>query len=743
MSKKIFIILFFLIISLPVRSEIIKDVIIEGNSRVSNETILIYGNIKKNEDASEIKINQITKDLYSTDFFSEVNIKFKNSILTINLKEYPVVNQLIIIGEKTKRLKEQIIKIIKTKENRSFIKSYFSNDIELIKTLYSSLGYNFTKVEASTKIIDENNLDLVIEIERGDKTKISKISFLGNNNISDKRLGEIVASEENKFWKFLTKNTNLSENIIKLDIRLLINYYKSLGYYDVDINSNFAEIKDSKNAILVYSIDEGTRYTVNKISINLDSVFDNNLFLPLNKSFDKIIGDYYSPFKIKVLLEDVDELIENNNLQFVEHNVEEILENNSINIVLNIFEGEKDLVERINVIGNSITNEDVIRGELLLDEGDPYTNLALEKSVAELKARNIFKDVSYEVITGTSQNLKIINLKVDEKPTGEISAGAGVGTNGGTVAFNIKENNWLGQGKSVGLDFEVDQETLSGTLSYNDPNYNFLGNSVFYALSSQKNDKPDQGYENSIISTSIGTSFEQYKNVDVNLGLSASYDDLETETTASEALKKQSGNYNEIAGNYGISLDNRDRAFRPTKGTLFNFGQTLPVYADKAFIFNYLGANRYKKFSEDVLGSVKLNLSSITGLGSDDVRISKRQTVSSRRLRGFEKNKVGPVDGTDHIGGNYTATLNFDANLPNFLPEDTKTDINLFLDFGNVWGVDYDSSLDDSNKIRSSTGLAANWISPLGPMSFVFSQNLSKADTDKTEFFNFNLGTTF
>ena len=136
-------------------------------------------------------------------------------------------------------------------------------------------------------------------------------------------------------------------------------------------------------------------------------------------------------------------------------------------------------------------------------------------------------------------------------------------------------------------------------------------------------------------------------------------------------------------------------------------------------------------------------MSSITGLGSDDVRISKRQTVSSRRLRGFEKNKVGPVDGTDHIGGNYTATLNFDANLPNFLPEDTKTDINLFLDFGNVWGVDYDSSLDDSNKIRSSTGLAANWISPLGPMTFILSTNISKANTDETESFNFNLGTTF
>ena len=136
-------------------------------------------------------------------------------------------------------------------------------------------------------------------------------------------------------------------------------------------------------------------------------------------------------------------------------------------------------------------------------------------------------------------------------------------------------------------------------------------------------------------------------------------------------------------------------------------------------------------------------MTSVNGLGGDDVRISKRKILSTKRLRGFEKGKVGPVDGSDHIGGNYAAALNFEANLPNLLPESTNTDVGLFLDFGNIWGVDYDGSIDDSNKIRSSTGFAASWRSPLGPMTFILSTNLSKASTDKTESFNFNLGTTF
>ena len=605
------------------------------------------------------------------------------------------------------------------------------------------MGYNFAKVDAKIKEIDTDNLDLLIEIERGEQTKISSIKFIGNKNIRSRRLRDVIASTEDKFWKVISNNSNLSENLINLDRRLLTNYYKSLGYYDVKISSNIAEINKAGNADLVYSIEEGTRYTINKISTNIDEVFDKNLFFPLNKEFKKYIGDYYSPFKIKKLLEELDRLIEYNNLQFVEHNVKEDIKNNSINITLNIFEGPRNLVERINITGNNVTNEDVIRGELILDEGDPFVNLSLEKSIAKIKARNIFNDVTYEINDGSKNNLKIIDINVEERPTGEISAGAGVGTSGGTIAFNIKENNWLGQGKSIGLEIQADEESLIGDFRYTDPNYNFLGNSITYSFLSERNDKPDLGFENSIIAAAIGTSFEQYKDLKVRLGLKASHDDLQTEDSASAALKKQDGTYSELIGNYGFTFDQRDKAFMPTSGSIFTFGQSIPIAADKAFLTNTVSSSFYKSLSENIIGSTKIYLASINGLGGEDVRISKRRGISSSRLRGFEKNKVGPVDGSDHVGGNYVASLNFETNLPNVLPENSNADVGLFLDFGNVWGVDYDSSIDDSNKIRSSTGVTVNWLSPIGPLNFVISQNLSKADTDVTESFTFNLGTTF
>ena len=566
---------------------------------------------------------------------------------------------------------------------------------------------------------------------------------MGNKKVSSRRLRDVIASEENKFWKVISRNTNFTENLLDLDTRLLTNYYKSIGFYDIKINSKFAKIIQSDNADLFFSIEEGDRYTIGKISTNLDSVFDKDIFFPLNKTYNKYIGDYYSPFKIKKILDELDRIISNNNLQFVEHNVQEEIGDKNVNIIINVFEGEKKLVERINIFGNSVTNEDVIRSELILDEGDPYSKLKLEKSISEIKDRRIFKRVDYKVSDGSNDNLKIIEINVEEQPTGEITAGAGVGTDGGMFALGVKENNWLGQGKAVGFDVEVDSESISGTLNYVDPNYDFLGNFIKYSISSETNDKPDQGYENSLTSLSIDTSFEQYKDVFLSLGLSASHDDLRTNSAASSSLQKQKGTYSDITGNYGFVFDNRDRAFMPTSGSIINFGQSIPIHADSAAISNLFSVSKYKSLNENVIGVGKFYFSSINGLSSDDVRLSKRKGLRTKRLRGFEKNRIGPVDSKDHIGGNYSAAVNFEANLPNVLPESTNADISAFLDFGNVWGVDYDSSIDDSNKIRSSTGLIANWMSPIGPMSFVLSQNISKASTDETQSFSFNLGTTF
>ena len=739
--KLIFVISIFNFTAL--KSETVNTVIIDGNKRVSEETVILYGDIKLNEEINENKLNLILKNLYSTEFFEDVELRMDKGTLFVNLKEYPIINQLILVGEPSNRIKNDILKNLKLKQKNSFIKSYLSNDIETIKRLYSSIGYNNSVIETKVKKIDENNFDLVISIERGNITAISSISFIGDKKIRDKRLRDIIASEEDKFYKFISRNTKFTENLINLDIRLLNNYYRSLGYYDVKITSNSAQLNEKGNIDLIYTIDAGTRYRINKIITNADPVFDKKIFFSLNKEYKKYIGDYYSPFKVKKLLEEIDLLIEKNNLQFVEHNVEELIEGDSISIKFNIFEGERILVERVNILGNNVTNESVIRGELLLDEGDPFTNLNLEKSISKIKARNIFNEVTYDIKEGSDKTTKVIDINVEEKPTGEISAGAGVGTNGGSFAFSISENNWLGKGKRVDFALEVDQESLGGTLNYSDPNYNFLGNSINYFISSEENDKPDQGFENSLISAGINTGFEQYKDFFTSLGVVASYDDLRTLSNASSSLKKQSGNFSELAGEYGFKYDKRNRAFMPTSGTILNFKQSLPIYADKNFIDNTISFSGYKSFSEDLIGASKIYISTINGLADDDVRISKRKNLSTQRLRGFQKNKVGPIDSGDHIGGNYVTAVNFEANLPNLLPDSTKMDIGLFLDFGNVWGVDYDSTIDESNEIRSSTGVAASWLSPLGPMTFVLSTNLSKANTDETESFNFNLGTTF
>ena len=741
---KIFFILLFLALFNNSFAETVNKIEINGNKRVSDETIKVYGQIKPlNSNFTDSDINNIIVNLYKTNFFKDINIAIKNKTLVINLVEYPLINQIIIIGEASSGIKKRIKEIISLKEKNSFIRNNLNNDINLIKKLYSSIGYKFANIDSKIKKIDENNFDIAIEVSKGNLTKIKNIFFIGDKIIKERRLRDVIVSEEDKFWKIISKNTKFSENQISLDVRLLNNYYKSLGYYDVEINSAQAEVLNSSDVNLTFSINAGKRFTFNKIETIVDSTFNKSLFFPLENIYKEIVGDYYSPAKITKILKEIDKLIIENNLQFVEHDVVETIANDEISLKFNIREGDKVLIERINIKGNNVTNESVIRSELLLDEGDPLTNLNLDKSIAKLKSRNIFRSVKHEVLPGSKNDLKIIDIFIEEKPTGEISAGAGVGTNGGSLAFNVTENNWLGEGKIVGFNFELSQETLKGQFSYTNPNYDLLGNSVSYNLRNTSNDKPNQGYENSLFAIGASTSFEQFNNVTADLGINLSYDDLRTTSNASDALQKQSGEFTELSASYGFFYDQRDRSFMPTSGSVISFNQSLPIYADKPFIENGVSASFYNSFSENYIGSGKFLMSTITGINDENVRISKRKSLSSKRLRGFEKGKVGPVDEDDHIGGNYTAAVNFDLSLPNFLPESTNTDVSLFLDFGNVWGVDYDDSIDDGSKIRSSTGLSASWISPIGPMTFTLAQNLSKASTDKTESFNFNLGTTF
>ena len=739
---KIYTTLFFFIF-FNLSAEIVQKLEVKGNSRISVETIKVYGEINIGQDYSAFDVNKILKNLYNTNFFEDVKISLDNNILNIAVKEYATVFSVDLQGEKSSTVKNSVLKKLALKEKESFIESRLAQDVILIKKIYGNIGFNFVNVEAKIKKFDDNRVSLVYFLDKGKKTNIAKINFIGDKKIKEKRLRDIIASEEKKFWKFLSRNTFLSNSNIELDKRLLINYYKSVGYYDVQVLSSNAEISQENLTNLTYTINAGTRYRINKISTNVSDVLDKKIFISLQDTFTKVIGKYYSPFNVKKLLDELDILITNNDLQFVEHSVNEILEGESIEIVINIFEGDKKLVEKINIIGNRVTDEAVIRGELLLDEGEPFNNLKLEQSIAKIRSRGLFREVKKKVTDGSKKDQKIIEIEVEEQATGEISAGAGIGTSGGSVEFSVTENNWLGRGINVGVSIAGGKESLTGSLVVVDPNYKFSGNSLNYFVENTTNDKPDSGFKNNIITTGIGTRFEQYRNVYLSPGLKFSFDDLKVDNTASESLKKQKGQFTDLSFSYGISVDNRDKVYAPTNGYISSFNQSLPIYADSPSLFNNYSFSKYQMLTPSAIGAFKFHASTITGLDDKDARLNKRINLSPRKLRGFEKGKVGPIDGEDFVGGNYAMASNFEVSLPNLLPESTKTDVGLFLDFGNIWGVDYDANISDSNKIRSSVGVSTQWLSPIGPMSFVFAQNLSKEKTDITEFFNFSLGTTF
>ena len=733
----------FLLFFFNLSAEVIQKIEVKGNDRISVETIRVYGDIVVGKDYSNFDVNEILKNLYDTNFFEDIKISLSNNVINIIVKEYSIINFIDLQGEKNKSIKKSVLEQLNLQIKESFIESRLSNDIGIIKKIYASIGFNFVNLEAKIEKFDNNRINLIYILDKGKKTNIAKINFLGDKKIKDKRLRDIIVSEEKKFWKILSKNTFLNKSNIELDTRLLINYYKSLGYYDVQVLSSNAEVSEENLTKLTYTINAGTRYRVNKIFTNVSDVLDKKIFSPLQKSYTKIIGKYYSPFTVKKLLDELDILIANNDLQFIEHSVNEIIEGDSIEIKINIFEGRKLLVEKINIIGNTVTDESVIRSELLLDEGDPFNKLKLDQSIARLKSRNIFGEVKHKINDGSKKDLKIIEFDVEEKPTGEISAGAGIGTTGGSFAFNVSENNWLGRGINLTTSINASKETFSGGLQVSNPNYNFSGNSLNYFVSNTSNNKPKSGFKNNIMSTGIGTKFEQYKNVYLSPRLSLAYDDLKVNSTGSKSLKKQEGTFTDLGFGYDVVVDNRDRVYDPTDGYVTSFSQQIPVYADSPYLKNTIAFSKYKTLSPDAIGKFKFYASTINGMGDKDVRISKRETLPSSRLRGFDAGKVGPKDGEDYVGGNYAYASNFEIALPNFLPESTKTDVGLFLDVGNIWHVDYDTNILDSNKIRSTVGINTSFLSPAGPMSFIFSQNLAKASTDVTESFNFRLGTTF
>ena len=379
---------------------------------------------------------------------------------------------------------------------------------------------------------------------------------------------------------------------------------------------------------------------------------------------------------------------------------------------------------------------------LEVDEGDPFNKLLNAKSINNIKARGIFQKVDSKVVDTADGNLKNIEITVEEKATGEILVGAGVGSEGGTAQFSVSENNFLGKGVKLSTGFRISETRLRGNFTVTNPNFNYTDKALFTDIFVTDTDKmADSGYESTNAGFSLGTAFEQYDDFFFSPTFSTKYEELSTNSSASANLKKQKGSYFTTDIGYALNYDKRNQKFQTSDGFQSKFIQKIPIISESDTLLNGYQFDTYHSF-DTTTSSLGLYLRSVTGL-SDDVRISERLNLPRKRLRGFESGKIGPVDAKDHVGGNYAASINFQTNLPFLFPSFQSVDFNYFVDAGNVWGVDYSNAVGDSSHIRSSTGVGLEWFSPIGPFTFTLAQPISKIDTDETQSFQFNIGTTF
>ncbi len=728
-----------------ISAEIIKKIIVDGNERVNVETIKIFGGVSVNDDLNSNDLNDILKKLYKTNFFESVNLSLDNSILKISVIENAIVQNLILQGIDNDNLKKKILEIISVKEKNPFIENKVKNDLQNIKNFLQDVGFYFSSVDILQKENTNNSIDLIFKIDLGDKAFINEIVFLGDKKFKKRKLLNIITSEENKFWKFISNKRLLNKQRIELDKRLLVSFYKNQGYYNVSILDETVQFDDNQNFKVVFNIDSGKKFYFGKFDIDLPTDFEKNYFEKILKKLNNFSGEKYSLKIIEKMLTQIEKIASNKQFEFVNAEIDEKLTDNKIDITIKLLNDQPNIyVKKINIFGNNVTIEDVIRNELIIDEGDPFNKILFQKSINNIKSTNIFKSVDANLEKTDNELEQIINIKVEEKPTGQISAGAGVGTSGASTSFGIQENNFLGKGIILDSNLSLSEETIKGLFSYKKPNFKNTDRDFNLTIESQETDRLDSfGYKSAETGFLVGTKFEQLEDFYIEPTFSVYYETLDTASTASSLLQKQEGDYLDALFSYALQLDRRDQVYQPKDGYVSTFYQSLPLnIEDNQTLVNSYEIKNYYEYFDDLVASVSFFTKAANSFGDDDVRVSDRLYLPSRKLRGFEAGKVGPIDGGDFVGGNYLASFNAASELPIFESLETM-DFSLFYDAANVWGVDYNSKINDSSALRSAVGLGIDWYTPIGPMSFSFTQPISKKTTDKTETFRFSLGTTF
>ncbi len=732
-----------------------SNVVIEGNDRVDATTVLSHAGIGQGQTLTTGQLNDAYQRLVNSGLFEKVELQPQGSTLKIVVKEMPMVSVVDLQGNK--RLKDERLKdLVKSKARNVFNPATAEADAAAIAEAYRTEGRLAASVTPKLIRRSDNRVDLVFEIVEGKVVEVERLSFVGNRAYSDRRLRQVLDTKQAGLLRQIIGRDTFVAERLELDKQLLKDFYLSRGFIDVDVTDATGEISAERDASFVtFTVQEGQQYrigTVNTTS-SVEGV-DAVEFASVQKLRS---GSVYSPALIENNIARMENLALKKGLNFVR--VEPVLTRNeetqTLDIEFVLSKGERVFVERIDIEGNTTTLDQVIRRQFRTAEGDPFNPREIRQAAERIRALGYFGDANVEAAPGAAADQVVVNVDVEEKPTGSLNIGGSYSVGSGAgLTFGFSEDNFLGRGQKVGVDVTTGADTVDSSITFVEPA--LLGRDLklkfgaFYKTSNYA----DAFYDTKQIAISPALEFpisefgrlelryrvfnDAVKNVDPASS---------TILTAEEAIGSPIGS----SIGYSYSYDNKIGGLNPNSRVLLRFSQDFAgVGGDVNYLKSEgLGVLETKILNEEVTLRAIFEGGAVVTTGSYTSRVTDRY-FGNDKIRGFEANGIGPRDLTgpaneDALGGNMFAVARFEADFPLGLPEEYGIKGGAFLDVGSVWGLDdtLGNTIDDSAKLRSAVGLSVLWDTPLGPLRFNFSKALKKETYDKEQSFDLTISTKF
>lgn len=740
------------------QAQSISSIDVTGNQRISRETILTYVTVEPGRRASPIEIDESLKALFATGLFKDVSITTRGNTLIVKVVESPIVNGIAYLGNK-KLDEEQLSGIVLTKARGVFNREQVSADVERIKEAYKAIGRFSVVVKSKIEPLENNRINVVFRIDESKKTGIAKINFVGNNAFGDGRLRNAIATRETGLLAFIQSSDVYDQTRLSADEEQLRRFYFNHGYADFEVISSVIDIDEEKNKFFItITVNEGERYRFGKIDI--DSVLldvDPDEFRPLISTKE---GDVYDARKVERTIEALSLAAAGKGFAFAEVRPRgEQVEDRRINITYAIDQGPRVFVERINILGNNRTREYVIRREFDIAEGDAFNQSLLTRAERRIRNLGIFKSVNVSRARGSAPDRVVLNVNVEEQPTGDISFGVGADLSGGFLTnAAITERNFLGRGQFVRLAAGIGTGNQTYDFGFTEPY--FLGRRISAGFDLFRRDSDDQDSRSFDVSNTGGTiRFGLPITENVTFGVNYTYDiesisDVDLVEAPSSIVLSQ-GDVSTSSIGYNISYNTLDNNQDPTSGINFRFSQEFAgLGGDVSFIKTEARISSYHELNanHEIIGLLRARAGNITGIG-EDVRVLDNFFAGGDLVRGFENRGIGPrdngVSGDDALGGLNFVGVSAEVIFPvPLIPRSIGVKASLFADAGSVFGIDDIAAANlqpgsDEFSIRSSVGIGFIWNSPFGPLRGDFAYVTSDEDFDDRQFFRIGGGARF